>query len=694
MRREFGWLCVLIQSFSALILLMAPDPCRGHDDLNATVPSLRALKVDHKMIVDGVLDEVFWQRADVANDFTDSRSGERAEQQTRVRIAYTRTHLYIGVECFDSRMDELHATEMREDRFFRGDDWVEVHLDTAHAHNAKYAFFSNPLGTRVDASEGPSGSFSTSWSAEWDLAAKIHEDRWSFEMSIPLSILNYHRADGQTWGINFTRKRVHTDVTSFWSYNQTDSYKPRHFGHLTGLELADSEFDNNLEVTPYLSSRTDFNGETKSTIEAGGDINLRLTPSITSSFTLNPDYAQVEADADSIELRDTERFLPEKRLFFREGEELFRGSRDLFYYSRRLSDIDGGARISGTAKKNKFAFLDVYGNVANEDNDYYGNSAIMRLIHDVGEKSNLGVHASGSSLDKGHSRVLAHDGTFYLNDDWRLRYNIAGLDEKLRDDSHETVKDRTDYYGYSSLRYERYPWEAGVSYRGITEGFNPVLGYIPRRDIFGPRLHTMYKPRSSDRWYKSYFGYFSSEYYNDSNGELSLNDYSFRSGVTFQNDIGIEAGYDQDYHRPYDNQRTRLDLVFNESDYYRLTGLGWAFGTFEETPYDELIFTKHFKPLQRWPVRYEYVIRFEDEPAGGQDTIWLNRIVFDYFFTPMMWIKSSLQHRSSAVHNISVIYGWEFIKDAHFYVVYNNVREDEEVDSGQSVFLKTAYTFR
>jgi hypothetical protein len=159
---------------------------------------LQALKVDSPLLVDGILDEPFWQQADIATGFLDVRSGQPAAQQTKVRVAYTRSHLYLAVECVDDRMDEIHATERREDRFFQGDDWVEIHLDPMHSHNSKYAFFSNPLGTRVDGYEGPGGAFSTSWSADWELAAKINDDCWACEMSIPLRILNYQQADGQT----------------------------------------------------------------------------------------------------------------------------------------------------------------------------------------------------------------------------------------------------------------------------------------------------------------------------------------------------------------------------------------------------------------------------------------------------------------------------------------------------------------
>ena len=121
---------------------------------------------------------------------------------------------------------------------------------------------------------------------------------------------------------------------------------------------------------------------------------------------------------------------------------------------------------------------------------------------------------------------------------------------------------------------------------------------------------------------------------------------------------------------------------------------GYAFGVFEEVEYEELEFGRHFKFIEQWPIRYEYVVRFEEDRDGDEDTIWLNRVVFDYFFSDLMWIKSAIQHRSTEVHNISVIYGWEFVKDAHFYLVYNGIREEDDPETGHSIFVKMAYTFR
>ncbi len=305
-----GWMAgvALLTAWTA----WAHDPSR-----QATVPSVRALKVEAPLTLDGRLDEPFWAQCEVATGLINTRTHAPAEDQTPVRVAYTRTHLYVGVECLEQDLRKLRATEQREDRAFVADDWVEIHLDPPHNHRGTYAFFTNPLGTRADANEGPSGVFNYGWSADWDCAAHIGSDRWSFEMRIPLSVFNYFRRDGGTWGFNVTRLQRHTDVTSFWSYNPTDMYKPRHFGHLTGLDLADTIFDRNWEITPYASVRTDFNAPAEVEPRAGLDVRFRLTPAVTTAWTLFPDFGHLEADDDTIELRDTERFLPEKRLFFR-----------------------------------------------------------------------------------------------------------------------------------------------------------------------------------------------------------------------------------------------------------------------------------------------------------------------------------------------------------------------------------------
>jgi hypothetical protein len=668
---------------------------RAHRDPEAPVPALRALKVEAELVVDGVLDEGFWQQADVATGLVDTRTQQPADQQTTLRVAYTRRFLYVAVECFDDRIQEIRATERREDRSFTGDDWVELHLDPPHTHRSKYAFFTNPLGTRADASEGPSGMFNYGWSAEWDLAARIETNRWVFEMRIPFSIMNYERRDGQTWGLNLTRQLRRTDVLSFWSFSVTDLYKPRHFGHLTHLDLADSEFDRNWEITPYASVRTDFNGDTHTFFQAGLDVGFRLTPSITTALTLNPDFGQVEADADTIELRDTERFLPERRPFFREGDELIRMPHRM-YYSRRFTDIDGGLNTSGRWRGLGFSFLNVQGDVSrnNGDQTYYGNSTVFRVLQDVGERSSIGYYGTGSALKQGHGTAGSLDGYFFLTDDWRISLQTAVADESIKNPEHEPLKDRQDYLGFGSLIYDRYPWRFDLGYTAITQEFDPLLGYIPRRDIFGPSFLSQLYLRSDGRHYKELSLTYDTQFFLDSQNETSIRDHNLSGRILTPSDIGLRLGQSVHYHAPYDNRRTRAGMSIFTTDLWRSFDYGWAGGVFEETDYNEFTLAKPIKFWDRLPIRWEYVIRLEDRPDGTETTVWLNRVVFDLFIAGNMWMKGSLQFQNDNVRNLSLICGWEIRPRTWWYLVFNNVNQpDPTHDSGNSIFTKVTYTF-
>lgn len=656
------------------------------------MPAMGALSTAAEMTVDGVLDEPFWQECPVGTGLLDQRTGKPAEEQTRVRLAYTKTHLYVGVECLDRDMAAIHATERREDRAFVGDDWVEVHFDPPHSHRGKYAFFTNPLGTKADANEGPSGVFNYGWTTDWDCAARIGEDRWTFEMRIPLGVFNYFREDGAQWGFNLTRMQRRTDVTSFWSYSATDVYKPRHFGHLGPLDLAGTEFDRNWEFTPYASVRTDFNGEVDTEFRGGIDAKFRLTPAIITSWTVTPDFGQVEADEDTIELRDTERFLPEKRLFFSEGEELMRTPHRV-YYSRRFTDLDAGGKVSGQQQGFNFNVQNIQGDI-DHGGDFRGNSTVLRLNQDVGERSLLGYYAAGSFLDEGHAALGSIDGYFFIDDAWRWRFQAAAADEALEDDgTGESLRDGGGQLGALSLIYGRYPWNIELSYTAITREFDPLLGYIPRRDIFGPSLVADYRVRSGTAWYKDAGLTYSPAYYQDGDGVNTLRDHGVYGNVTFRNDHGLHGGYDNQFHLPYDNWRASFGPNFWVSDYYRGFDVTWATGEFERTDYHEIIASKRFKFWDRLPIRFDTNFRFEDRPDGSYETVWLNRVVFDLFLTDDMWVKTSLQLRDSGVHNYSVIYGWRFRYNTWWYLVFNHVDDGVDGESG-SVMTKVTYTFQ
>jgi hypothetical protein len=360
------------------------------------------------------------------------------------------------------------------------------------------------------------------------------------------------------------------------------------------------------------------------------------------------------------------------------------------YYSRRLSDIDAGLNLSGLYHGLGFSFLNVQGDVARDDG-YHGNSSVLRVLQNIGQRSSLGYYASGSSLKGDYAAAGSLDGYFFLNDDWRVSLQAATTSESLTDDSGAHLKDDEDYLGFGSLIYEKYPWSFNLGYRAITEGFDPLLGYVPRRDIFGPSFLGQVYPKSEGAYYKEFRITYEAAYYEDSNGRVSLRDHAISSYVLFPSDIALRLGKSIEYHAPYDNRRTSAGMSVFTSDYWKSASLGWGGGVFEDVDYNEFVLAKPFKPWERLPIQWEFVVRFEDQPDGTEDTVWLNRVIFDLYLAKDMWIKSSFQYQNDDVRNISIIYGWKFWREAWWYLVFNNVNDD--TDSGNSIFTKVAYTF-
>ena len=85
----------------------------------------------------------------------------------------------------------------------------------------------------------------------------------------------------------------------------------------------------NIEVKPYAISSvsTDntirLNAVNDLAARVGGDAKYGITPNMTADFTVNTDFAQVEADEQQVNLTRFNLFFPEKRDFFLEGQGTF-----------------------------------------------------------------------------------------------------------------------------------------------------------------------------------------------------------------------------------------------------------------------------------------------------------------------------------------------------------------------------------
>ncbi|MCC7055460.1 MAG: carbohydrate binding family 9 domain-containing protein [Gemmatimonadaceae bacterium] len=490
-------------------------------------PELRAARAGERMRIDGLLDEAAWAGAPVAAGFIQSEplSGRPASQATEVRVLYDRDYLYIGAFMHDSQPSMAVVNDIRKDFTEEDQDDFEVMLDTFGDRRNGYVFSTNIEGARHDRQVALEGrEVNKSWDAVWLVKTQRRADGWTVEMRIPFRALRFSRSAGSAWGINFSRHIRRVNEVSFWAP------VPRAFGlnrvslagSLVGLETGSAGRD--LRVKPYISENAvRALGTTaapapsmSNSIEVGADVKAALTPGLTMDLTVNPDFGQVEADEQQVNLTQFSQFFPEKRDFFLENSGVFYvgdaarksggttivtpDEDNLLFFSRRIGltaggapiPILGGMRVTGKlAERTRIGILSVQDRAMGTDPA--SNASVIRLRQNLGRAGNdLGVfvlqnvHTSGPSYT---NRVIGVDKNLRLfgNLDWNsyaARTSTPG-------------KTSGDYAWRSTVNWEGVFFHFKSGLMELGPGFQNDLGYYRRVGMRKYILETGLRPRSA-----------------------------------------------------------------------------------------------------------------------------------------------------------------------------------------------------
>ncbi len=649
--------------------------------------SVAACRADTPPIIDGVLTEPCWSKAEVATDFVDYRTERPAVEQTLVRVLYDDTNIYFGLECLEPELEKIVAFGRKYDQGMEGEDRVEVRLDTFHDLRCAYVFAVNTLGNRYDARSGLFG-YDDSWGCDWTAACSVAEDRWFVEIAVPIGNLLFSREDACSWGCNFRRVEHGLQESSYWCYRNSQARYPREFGVLTGLDLAHVEIDHKPAVETYVSGTYDID-EGSGEFSTGADVSLRLSSELTSAFTLNPDYGQVEADPDTIELRDTERFLEERRTFFREGSELFETPVSV-YYSRRLQEIDAGGKVTGQGRTWAAGFIDVQGEIERDDEMFNGNYHVGRYIHNVGEHSHVGGIWTVSARENGNNVTGGLDSRIFFDSTTSLTTQVLGLadSEGIETDG---VVDEDAYAAYTSLSGGTQPFWWGVNFRDISRGFRPDLGYVPRRDVRGPGSFLQYRQNLDDGPFKWVSAGSEARLYEDNDHDTKLRDFDERAGMCLRNEIELWYSRADRFRRPFQNWYDRVRIEYNEEvDVWESVSFSVERGEYETEPYVEYSLEKPQRITERLVTALSGDYRRWTD-RDDDETAWLWRSVTQYNFTWNARAKFTAEQTSEGRHNLTMLFSWPVRKEIDIYVLWNDYETDE--DDVNSVFLKAVYRF-
>lgn len=412
-------------------------------------------KLTIPIVIDGKLDEEAWSRAAVFKDFYQTSPGDNIapSKPTEVYMMYDEKHLYIGFKCWDER-DKIRATVAKRDNVF-GEDNVRVWLDTYDDQRRAYVLGFNPLGIQQDGiyTEGRGADFSVDIVME--SKGVIEDWGWSVEVKIPFKSLRYAAGPGKNWGFNVARNidRFNDEFNAWMPDDRSISGFLIKSGKITGLD--EIKYERTLEITPSVTlSQT---GRRVPAIEfVGGrwvnqpikhDIGLTLkytlSPNVTLDAAINPDFAEIEADAPVITANQRfPIFFQEKRPFFLEGAEIFQTPLSIFD-SRSIVDPDFAAKVTGKIGKNSFGFMAASdkapGNFEENDrndpnvrpriDEFLDKNAlfgVVRVKRDVGKENHIGFFATYRSFPEQRNLLASFDSRVKLGPKTTAQFQLVG----------------------------------------------------------------------------------------------------------------------------------------------------------------------------------------------------------------------------------------------------------------------------
>jgi hypothetical protein len=512
--------------------------------------------------VDGRVDDEAWTRVQPFTTFTqqDPMEGAPASELTEVRVVFDKSNVYVGIICFDKEPDKIIVNQSRRDADLNETDSVIIVFDTFNDMQNAFVFGTNPLGIEYDgqvAGEGQASgissrqsgtqgsqrgginAFNANWDGDWRVRSSITARGWETELAIPLKTLRYPTGSDRTWGFNVKRNIRRKNEQVFLSAipRGSDVFRVSMAAKLTGLELPARR---DLKFTPYaLASVNKDYTLASDQVDREGDVGLDVKwgvrPNLTADFTINTDFAQVEADEEQINLTRFDLFFPEKRPFFLENASMFQfgapQSIDLFF-SRRIGlatggipvDILGGARLSGKVGGFNVGALNMQ---TDEEIDprtqrtitQANNFGVVRLQREIG-RSNIGgifVNRQGTGSlapSNDYNRAYGLDAAWQATQNGKLFAFIARTDSPA-------ARGGSDYSGRLFYNFTNNLWQLSGGYSQVGRDFNPEVGYLPRRGYRRPeaRAFLTYQPKRWE-WIRRISPHVSQSAYYGLDGEL------------------------------------------------------------------------------------------------------------------------------------------------------------------------------
>ncbi|MDA0978329.1 MAG: DUF5916 domain-containing protein [Proteobacteria bacterium] len=697
----------MIRSTALLVLCLLPvlfsEPLLAAVANTFALPTLTFKKFDQAGInikIDGKLDEDVWSGLTVYDQMrmTYPDTLEEVPYRTLARFFYTDRGLYIGVWA-EQPKDTLVARLGPRDKQLQRDR-IYFALDPTGAGLYGYSFDVHLGGTVSDGTILPERQFNNQWDGPWQGASAEHDEGYSVEFFLPWSMMALPESADPKRTMGFYLARSLAQRGERWTWPALPDSRNLFMSALQKFEVENLKPSKQFTFYPYASAGYDAI-EDEDHYKAGFDLYWRPSTNLQISATANPDFGNVESDDVIVNLTSVEVFLPEKRPFFLEGQEIFtttprvnargRASPTILVNTRRIgappesipgldvsdfeanqpSELQGAVKITGQQSGWRYGLLTAIEDdtkIEGEINDAQAfdvqdgrRFGAARLLYEstagntrtgLGWISTLVDHPQGDAIVHGiDGHVQADDGRW-------------GVDGQLL---YSDVDDVTGHGGFVDLKYAP---RQGLQHSLALDYFDENLeindfGYMRRNDAIGARYRLRLTESGDLPHLKSRVSSLSlSQEYNNA-GQV------VRSGVFFAQDREFRNNNFLFTELNYFPSRWD-DLITDGNGHFRVDGrwqTGAFFATDQSKPLqlgvgyffigEELGGQQHFweleanwQPSDRFAAsfytayrsRKAWLLWWEDRDLGTFDaTFWQPRLSLDYFISARQQLRLTAQ---------------------------------------------------
>ena len=681
--------------------------------------TVRAVRIAEPIVVDGLLDDPVYEQVAAIDGFVQQLPDEGAPptEPTEIWILFDDDNIYLSARCWDSQPDRMVADEMTRDaRAIWRNELLSVIFDTFHDGRNGMNFSTNPLGGLMDNLVTDESAVNLDWNTVWDAQTSFFEQGWMVEMTIPFKSLRFKAGGGeQTWGINVSRRVQWKNESSFLSpvpasLGYRGMLQVSAAATLVGIEPPTTI--RNLEIKPSAISGA-FTNKTVTPIrsndltgEVGIDVKYGLTRSLIADFTVNTDFAQVEADEQQVNLTRFSLFFPEKREFFLEGQGIFSfgdtgavnwggppSDTPVVFFSRRIGleggnevPIRAGGRVTGRSGPYSIGLLNIQTGDSAAADSLSTNFSVVRVKRDMLRRSNFGViYTRRSRLENGlgFNQVYGADLNLRFYENINFTNYYAQTDTPGLAESNASYRSKFDYTG------DLY----GITAEHLTVGknFNPEIGFV-RRDNFRRNFAQFrFSPRPrSIPWLRRMIYQGSFDYITDMTGILETRESKLRLEMELENSDKWYLQYTDSFEGLPEEFKLTSDVILPVGGYKfghirteydfgaqrRVSGrLFYTRGTFYGGTRSDVGYQGRAVFTPQLAIEPRVSVSDVDLPQGSFTTTLLGTRA-SFTVSPRMFLAALIQFNSSnKAVDTNIRFRWEYEPGSDLFIVYSDGRD-------------------